>query len=58
MVTELAHYVATDPNNGINSVHMYPLGGLSKTARWAYAASRGEFDLLPNQQGFEVNENS
>jgi len=56
MLTELAHYGATDPNNGISSVHMYPLGGLSKTARWAYAASRGEFNLRPDQQGFEVNE--
>ena len=56
MVTELAHYVATDPDNGISSVHMYPLGGLSKTARWAYAASRGEFTLGPNQQGFKVIE--
>ena len=45
-----------DSNSGISSVHMYPVGGLSKTARWAYAASRSEFNLLPDQQGLEVNE--
>jgi len=53
MLNESAHYVATEPRSGISSVHSHSLGGLSKTAHWTYAASRGEFNLLPDQQGIE-----
>jgi len=56
LVADLAHYTATDPQHGIRGVHMYPLGGLSKTTRWAYAASRGEFDLHSDSKGFDIQE--
>ncbi len=56
LVSDLAHYTATDPQHGIRGVHMYPLGGLSKTTRWAYAASRGKFSLHPNGKGFDIQE--
>jgi hypothetical protein len=33
---------------------MYPLGGLKKTADWAYAAAAGKFELNRKKTGFEV----
>lgn len=54
LVTELAAYKATDPRCGISGVHMYPLGGLKKTADWSYAVVDGNFELGRNRTGFEV----
>jgi len=45
LIRELAHYTATDANSGIHGVHMYPLGGLAKTAQWSYAVLDGKFRL-------------
>lgn len=55
LVTELAAYKATDPRCGISGVHMYPLGGLKKTADWSYAVVDGNFELGRNRTGFEVS---
>ena len=55
LVTELAAYKATDPRCGISGVHMYPLGGLKKTADWSYAVVDGNFELDRNRTGFEVS---
>ncbi len=52
LVRELALYMATDPECGIEGVHMYPLGGLQKSAEWSFAVSDGEFEL--NGTGFKV----
>lgn len=52
LVRELANYVADDPNCGIDSVHMYPLGGLQKSAEWSYAVTDGRFALT--RAGFKV----
>jgi methylenetetrahydrofolate reductase (NADPH) len=54
-VLELARYRATDPGCGIAGVHMYPLGGLRKSARWSYAVLDGEFDLAADGRGFKVS---
>jgi len=54
LVLELARYQATDPKCGITGVHMYPLGGLKKTAAWSYAVAEGDFTLKPDGSGFEV----
>ena len=54
-VTALARYRATDPNCGITGVHMYPLGGLKKTAKWTYAVIDGHFDMTKDGAGFQVN---
>ena len=54
LVHDLAEYQATDPNCGITGVHMYPLGGLRRTAKWSYAVSRGEF-TLNGKGGFTVD---
>ncbi len=54
LVTELAAYKARDPRCGITGVHLYPLGGLKKTADWSYAAADGRFELNRHDSGFEV----
>jgi len=41
LVADLAQYRATDPECGISNVHFFPLGGIRKTAEWAYAAIDG-----------------
>lgn len=54
LVAELAAYKARDPKCGIRGVHMYPLGGLKKTADWSYAVADGRFELNRSHSGFEV----
>ncbi len=54
LVLDLAHYCATDPNSGIEGVHMYPLGGLKKSAAWSYAVSDGAVTL--NKNGFSLTD--
>ncbi|MGI9406886.1 MAG: methylenetetrahydrofolate reductase [Hyphomicrobiaceae bacterium] len=53
LVRELAAYARKDANSGIAGVHMYPLGGLKKTANWCYAVTDGEFTLT--DKGLDVN---
>ena len=55
LVTALATYRATDPGCGIHGVHLYPLGGLKRSARWAQAVIDGRFDMGEDGQGFEVD---
>ncbi len=45
LVTNLADYVANDPESAITGVHIYPLGGLKKSAAWSYAVSDGHFSM-------------
>ena len=51
---DLARYKAMDPDCGIARVHMYPLGGLRRSAAWTYAVADGEFSLKPKDKGFTV----
>lgn len=53
-VMNLAHYRATDPNCGIAGVHIYPLGGMKKSAQWSYAVVDGDFTLNEKGKGFRV----
>ncbi len=53
LVRDLAHYRATDPECGIEGVHMYPLGGLQKSAEWSFAVSDGMFEL--KRKGFKTD---
>lgn len=55
LTLELARYRATDPKCGIAGVHLYPLGGLRRTAAWAEAVVAGDFTLKRDGKGFEVN---
>ena len=52
LVRDLANYQASDPRCGITQVHMYPLGGMKKSAAWCYAIEDGAFEL--KKKGFEV----
>ena len=54
LVMDLAQYRAEDPNCGIARVHMYPLGGLRKSAAWTYAVVDGDFAMDPKGKGFKV----
>lgn len=55
LVLDLARYQASDPHCGIVKAHMYPLGGLRKTAAWSYAVADGDFTLKRDAKGFEVD---
>jgi len=55
LVHELARYAASDPNCGITGVHIYPLGGLRRSAAWSYAVVDGKFDLHASDPGFDLN---
>lgn len=54
-VCELAAHAAADPHSGIAGVHLFPLGGLTRTARWGHAVVDGEFELHPDARGFDVS---
>lgn len=51
----LADHVAADPDSLIKGVHLYPLGGLKKTAIWAKAVSKGEFTMNAKGDDFKVD---
>ncbi|MBM3952961.1 MAG: metFprotein [Rhodospirillales bacterium] len=53
LIADLAAYKAADRDCGIVGCHMYPFGGLKKTAAWGYAVADGKFDLDGNG-GFRV----
>jgi methylenetetrahydrofolate reductase (NADPH) len=54
LLIDLARYRATDPKCGIRKAHMYPLGGLRRTAAWSYAVADGDFTLKAGEKGFDV----
>ncbi len=53
LVRELARYKASDPKCGITQVHMYPLGGMRRSAAWSYAVVEGDFHL--DGKGFKLD---
>jgi methylenetetrahydrofolate reductase (NADPH) len=53
LITDLAAYKVTDCECGVVGFHMYPFGGLKKTAAWSYAVADGKFDL-DGDGGFRV----
>jgi len=42
LIAELASYRATDPASGIVGCHLFPFGGMLRTAEWIYALIEGE----------------
>ena len=52
LISDLATYQSEDANCGIAGVHMYPLGGLRKTAAWSYAVADGK--ITSQKTGFDV----
>lgn len=55
LLLDLAQYKASDPDCGIRKAHLYPLGGLRRSAAWTYAAADGDFTLKRDGKGFTVN---
>ena len=55
LIADLAHYKATDPECSIRRAHFYPLGGLRKSAAWAYAVVDGDFTMNRDGKSFTVN---
>ncbi len=55
LTSDLAKYWAEDPKCGIQRVHVYPLGGLKKSAAWATAVVAGDFEMKADSRGFTVN---
>jgi methylenetetrahydrofolate reductase (NADPH) len=55
LVTDLAAYRASDPDCGIVGVHVYPLGGLRRSALWANAAADGQISMNRDGKGFTVD---
>ncbi len=53
LVADLADYAANDRASGISGVHVYPLGGLKKSARWSYAVADGDL-TMNGKGGFKV----
>jgi methylenetetrahydrofolate reductase (NADPH) len=54
LIVDLARYRAEDPKCGIDTAHMYPLGGLKKSADWSYAVVDGRFEISRDAHGFAV----
>ncbi len=52
LLRDLAVYKATAPDCAIRRIHVYPLGGLKRSAAWTYAVADGEFGLTA--EGFKV----
>lgn len=55
LVCDLAHFRAADPDCGIRRAHFYPLGGLRRSAAWAYAVLDGAFKLRADGKGFAID---
>jgi len=54
LLHDLSRYAATDPACGIVGVHVYPLGGLRRSAAWSYAVADGKFNLRTSEAGFDL----
>jgi methylenetetrahydrofolate reductase (NADPH) len=55
LIAALAAYRAGDPACGIAGVHVYPLGGLRRSAKWSYAVADGRFTMKKDGKGFTVD---
>lgn len=53
LIRDIAVYSAHNTDCGIKQCHMYPLGGLKKSADWMYAVQHGDFEL-GDKNGFKV----
>ncbi len=54
MVRDLAAARARDPQFGVRQCHLYPLGGLKKSAAWLYAVQDGRIEL-GRKEGFKTD---
>lgn len=54
LVCALAAHRASTPDCMIAGTHMYPLGGLKKSARWSYGTVNGQLAMNARGDGFQV----
>lgn len=54
LIVGLAQYMA-ESECGLEGLHFYSFGGISKTAAWANAAANGQFDVHGDGSGFTVH---
>ncbi len=54
LLIDLANYAANDPASNVKGIHLYPLGGLKKTAEYARSVTRGMFSFNKTCDGFSV----
>ena len=54
LLIDLAEYRASFTDCGIAKVHVYPLGGLRRSANWSYAVADGAFELNRDGRSFKV----
>ncbi len=55
LLTALAHHQADDAATRIERLHLYPFGGIGRTARWINAVREGRFDMHKEGLGFTVD---
>ena len=55
LIADLAYYKATDPECGIRRAHIYPLGGLRRSARWVHAVADSAFTMQKGARNFAVD---
>ena len=55
LLLDLAQHVASQPETSIAKLHMFPLGGIKKTAHWINAVSAGRFEIKSDLSGFSVD---
>ncbi len=54
LLIDLALHKIADPLSAIRKVHVYPLGGLRRSAKWTYGVLDGDFQLASNGKSFTV----
>ncbi len=54
LLVDLARHKAANPLNTIAKLHVYPLGGLRRSAKWSYCVADGDFELAKNGKKFSV----
>ena len=55
LIAALAAHRAADPGSRIERLHLYPFGGLARTARWLEGVRAGAFTLADDGLGFTVD---
>jgi methylenetetrahydrofolate reductase (NADPH) len=55
LIAALARHRAADPASRIERLHLYPFGGLARTARWLEGVRAGAFSLHDDGLGFTVD---
>ena len=54
LLLDIANYRLENPDCGITGIHLFPLGGFDRTARWANAVAAGDIEL--SRDGFTVRD--